>query len=108
MPYLLLFLSIMAEVVATTALKATNGFTNPAPTAVVLVGYLVAFYLFSLTLNVIPVGIAYAMWAALGIVFISVGGLVFYGQRLDWPAVIGIALIVCGVVVIHLFSRANA
>lgn len=108
MHYIFLFISILAEIVATTALKATNGFTNPLPTFVVLVGYLVAFYFFSLTLNVIPVGIAYAIWSALGIVFISLGGLLFYEQRLDGPAIVGIALIVCGVLVINLFSRSSA
>lgn len=104
MAFLYLALAIIAEVVATSALKATEGFTRPGPTLVVVVGYAVAFYMLSLVLRTIPIGIAYAIWAGLGIVLVALVGLVVYGQRPDLPAVIGIGLIVSGVVTIQLFS----
>ena len=104
MAFLYLALAIIAEVVATSALKATEGFTRPGPTLVVVVGYAVAFYMLTLVLRTIPIGIAYAIWAGLGIVLVALVGLVVYGQRPDLPAVIGIGLIVSGVVTIQLFS----
>ena len=108
MAYIYLALAIIAEVVGTSALKATEGFTRPGPSLVVIVGYAIAFYLLSLVLHTVPVGIAYAIWAGLGIVLVALVGLVLYGQRPDLPAVLGIALIVTGVVVIQLFSRVSA
>jgi small multidrug resistance pump len=105
MGYLLLAIAIVAEVVATTALKASEGFTRLAPSLVVAVGYAVAFYCLALVLQTIPVGIAYALWAGLGVVLVAVLGAVIYQQIPDPPAVIGIALIIAGVVVISLFSR---
>lgn len=108
MAYIYLALAIIAEVVATSALKATEGFTRLGPSLVVIVGYVIAFYLLSLVLHTVPVGIAYAIWAGLGIVLVALVGLVLYGQRPDLPAVLGIALIVAGVVVIQLFSRVSA
>lgn len=104
MAFLYLALAIVAEVVATSALKATEGFTRPGPTLIVVVGYAIAFYMLSLVLRTMPVGIAYAIWAGLGIVLVALVGLVVYGQRPDLPAVIGIGLIVAGVVTIQLFS----
>ena len=104
MAFLCLALAIVAEVVATSALKATEGFTRPGPTLIVVVGYAIAFYMLSLVLRTMPVGIAYAIWAGLGIVLVALVGLVVYGQRPDLPAVIGIGLIVAGVVTIQLFS----
>ncbi len=104
MAFLYLALAIIAEVVATSALKATEGFTRPGPTLIVVVGYAVAFYMLTLVLRTIPIGIAYAIWAGLGIVLVALVGLVVYGQRPDLPAVIGIGLIVSGVVTIQLFS----
>ncbi|WP_416140804.1 DMT family transporter [Halomonas sp. HK25] len=104
MAFVYLALAIVAEVIATSALKATEGFTRLWPSLLVVVGYVVAFYMLSLVLRTMPVGIAYAIWAGLGIVLVAVVGLVVYGQRPDLPAVIGIGLIVAGVVTIQLFS----
>ncbi|PWV67682.1 multidrug efflux SMR transporter [Halomonas sp. A11-A] len=99
-----LAVAILAEVVATSGLKATDGFTRLWPSLMVVAGYALAFYMLSLVLRTIPVGIAYAVWAGLGIVLVAVVGLLVYGQRPDLPAVIGIGLIVAGVVTIQLFS----
>jgi small multidrug resistance pump len=108
MKWVYLLIAIVAEVVGTSALKASQGFTVLLPSAIVLLGYLVAFYFLSLTLDRIPVGIAYALWSGIGIVFISAVGWLWFGQALDTAAVIGVALIVAGVGVINLFSNAVA
>lgn len=97
--------AILAEVIATSALKASDGFTQWLPSLLVIVGYGLAFYFLALTLRSIPVGVAYAIWSGLGIVLVSVIALVLYGQKPDLPAVIGMALIITGVVVMQLFSR---
>jgi small multidrug resistance pump len=107
MTYLFLLCAIVAEVIATSALKATNGFTSVVPSIIVVVGYAAAFYFLSLTLRTLPVGIAYAIWSGLGIVLISIVGWVVYKQALDLPAVIGMGLIIAGVIVINAFSRAG-
>lgn len=99
-----LIIAIAVEVIATSALKASDGFTRPVPTAITLIGYAIAFYCLSLALRSIPVGIAYAIWSGIGIVAISIIGLLLFGQRLDWPAIAGIALILAGVLVLNLFS----
>jgi len=101
-------LAIVAEVVATSALKSSEGFTRLAPTALVVVGYVVAFYFLALAIKVIPVGVAYAVWAGLGIVLISLIGWLVFQQKLDAPAVIGMTLILSGVLVINLFSSTSA
>jgi len=106
--WLFLALAIVAEVVATSALKSSEGFTRLAPTAVVVLGYVVAFYFLALAIKVIPVGVAYAVWAGLGIVLISLIGWLVFQQKLDPPAVIGMALILSGVLVINLFSSTSA
>ena len=105
MAFVYLALDIVAEVIGTSALKATEGFTRPGPTLIVVIGYGIAFYLLSLVLRTLPVGVAYAIWAGMGIVLVTLVALLVYGQRPDPPAVLGIALIVTGVVVIQLFSR---
>lgn len=102
-----LLIAIVAEVIATSALKASNGFTNALPTAIVVLGYGAAFYFLSLTLRTMPVGIAYAIWSGLGIVLISIVGWVLYKQALDMPALIGMGLIIAGVIVINAFSQAG-
>lgn len=107
MTYLYLFCAIVAEVIATSALKAADGFTNLGPSVIVAVGYAAAFYFLSLTLKTLPVGIAYAIWSGLGIVLISLAGWVLYKQALDLPAMIGMGLIIAGVIVINAFSRAG-
>ncbi|WP_414474670.1 SMR family transporter [Microvirga sp. M2] len=106
--FVFLAAAIVAEVIATTALRASQGFTRFVPSAIVVVGYGVAFYFLSLTLKVMPIGIAYAIWSGLGIVLISAMAWALYGQKLDLPAVIGMALIVAGVVVINLLSKSAA
>ena len=107
-PWLLLLAAIVAEVIATSALKASLGFTRPGPTALVVAGYGLAFWLLSLTLRQIPVGIAYAAWSGLGMVLIALAGWGLYGQRLDAAALVGMALIVAGVLVMNVFSTTSA
>ena len=97
--------AIIAEVIATSALKASHEFTRLVPTLIVVTGYLTAFYFLTLSLRVIPVGIAYAIWAGLGIVLIAIISWIVYGQKLDLPALVGMGLIISGVLVINLFSN---
>lgn len=106
--YLFLGLAILAEIVATSALKASAGFTRVWPTLLTATGYLIAFYFLSLTLRTVPVGIAYAIWSGSGIVLISLAAFVLFGQRLDFPALFGMGLIVAGVIVINVFSKSAA
>ena len=103
--WLYLVIAIGCEVAATSALKASEGFTRPLPSVVVVTGYVLAIYLLSLTLRTIPVGVAYAIWSGVGVALIAVIGWLFLGQKLDAPAIAGLVLIVAGVVVINLFSR---
>lgn len=103
--WLFLGIAIVAEVVATSALKSSDGFSRLMPSIVVVVGYVLAFYFLSLTLKVIPIGVAYAIWAGLGIVLIALVSWVIYGQKLDLPAIAGMTLIIAGVAVINLFSK---
>lgn len=105
MHYLYLSLAIGFEVAATTALQASDGFTRPLQTTAALIGYAIAFYCLSLTLRTMPVGIAYAIWSAVGIVLIAAIGWAFYRQALDLPAIVGIALIIAGVLIVNLFSK---
>lgn len=107
-PWWALAVAIVSEVIATSALKAADGFTRLAPSVVVVVGYGTAFYFLSLALKSVPVGIAYAIWSGVGIVLLSLIGWVLYGQRLDAPALTGMALIVVGVVILQLSSRSAA
>ncbi len=105
MNYAYLFIAIFCEVIATSALKAAEGFTRFWPSVIVLVGYGLAFYCLSLTMRTIPIGIAYAIWSGIGIVLIALSGWLLYRQTLDLPALIGIALILTGVLIINLFSK---
>ena len=105
MGYLYLAIAILAEVIATNALKASEGFTNIVPSAIVVLGYGVAFYFLSLVLKTIPVGIAYAIWAGVGIVLITIIAAIIFKQIPDVPAIIGMVLIVSGVIVINLYSN---
>lgn len=102
-----LAIAIVAETIATSALKAADGFTRPLPSVLVVIGYGIAFYCLSLALRTIPVGIAYAVWSGVGIVLISLIAWVLYAQKLDLPAVLGIALIGVGIVVLNL-SKTSA
>ena len=106
--YIFLSVAIVAEVIATTILKKTNGFTEPIASMIVIAAYGTSFYFLSLTLRSMSVGTAYAIWSGVGIVLISVLGWVALGQKLDTPAVIGIGLIVAGVLTIHLNSSSVA
>ncbi len=103
--YIYLALAILGEVVGTSALKAANGFSETVPTILVVVGYGVAFYYLSLSLKTIPLGITYAIWSGVGVAAISLIGWVFYKQALDLAAIVGLAMIMGGVLVIHLFSN---
>ncbi|MCB1985759.1 MAG: multidrug efflux SMR transporter [Burkholderiales bacterium] len=105
MGYWYLAVAIIAEVIATNALKASHEFTNLIPSLVVVAGYGVAFYCLTLTLRTIPVGVAYAIWAGVGIVLVALVAAVMFKQIPDMPAIIGMGLIVLGVVVIHVFSK---
>lgn len=104
MNWLYLTGAIVFEVIATSALKATDGFTRWKPSALVAIGYALAFYFLSLTLRTTPVGVVYAIWSGVGVVLVSLAGWLLYGQDLDSAALIGIGLIIAGVVVLNLFS----
>ena len=107
MAYALLFIAIVAEVIATSALKMSEGFTKLWPSLLVVVGYGFAFYFLALVLKSVPVGIAYAIWAGVGIALITLIGVVVFKQTLDAPALAGIGLIIAGVAVINLFSESK-
>ena len=101
-------LAIFSEVVATASLKSTEGFTRFVPSIVVLIGYCSAFYFLSLTLDTIPIGVAYAVWSGVGVATITVVSYVLYGQKIDTTGIVGIGLIIAGVVVLRLFSESTA
>ena len=106
MGYLYLSLAIIAEVVGTSALKASDEFTNAGPTVLSIASYVFAFYMLSFVFRTVPVGIAYAIWSGVGIALISIVGVIMFRQPLDLAAVVGIVLIVSGVAVINLYSKA--
>jgi len=105
MHWVFLTLAIVSEVIGTSALKASEGFSRLWPSMIVIVGYAASFYFLSLTLKTIPIGVAYAIWSGAGIVLIALVAWVFYGQSLDLPAILGISLIVAGVIVLNVFSK---
>lgn len=105
MPYIALFCAIVFEVIGTSALQASQQFTRPVPSILVVLGYGLCFYCLSLALKTLPLGIVYAIWSGLGIVLIALIGWMVFGQRLDTPALIGMAMILGGVLLIHLFSQ---
>jgi small multidrug resistance pump len=98
-------IAIVAEVFGTSFLRSSAGFTKPLPSLAVVAGYGLAFYFLSLTLEQIPVGVAYAVWSGAGVTLIAAVGWLFLGQSLDLPAILGMGLIVAGVVVLNLFSK---
>ncbi|MCF6209438.1 MAG: multidrug efflux SMR transporter [Gammaproteobacteria bacterium] len=108
MVYLYLTLAIIAEVAATSALKASKEFTVLGPSIVVVVGYGIAFYLLALVLRTMPVGVTYAIWSGLGIVLVTIVSIFLYGQIPDRPAILGMALIIAGVVIINVFSTTTS
>ena len=103
--YYYLAIAICSEVIATGSMKAIKGWSTPIPLLLVIVGYGVAFWMLTLVVRTVPVGVAYAVWAGMGIVMVSIAALFIYGQKLDLPAMLGMGLIVLGVVVIQLFSK---
>ncbi|WP_334468729.1 DMT family transporter [Arsenophonus sp. PmNCSU2021_1] len=102
-----LLISIVAEVIATTSLKASDGFTRLLPSIIVVIGYSISFFGLSQVVKMMPLGIAYAIWSGLGIVLVSVAALFLYQQKLDWTAILGILLIISGVLVINLVSKSS-
>lgn len=106
--WIFLAIAIVSEVIGTSALKASDGFSRLWPSLLVVLGYGIAFYCLSLTLRTIPVGVAYAVWSGLGVVLITLVAWLFLDQKLDLPALIGMALIVAGVLLMNLFSRSVA
>lgn len=105
MHYTYLAIAIILEVMGTSSMRASNGFTKPLPTIGTIVAFLACFYFLSLALKAVPLGLAYAIWAGVGIVLTALISVVFFHDRLDLPAIIGICLIVIGVVVMNLFSE---
>jgi len=103
--WVFLSVAIVSEVIATSSLKASEGFSRLGPSAIVILGYAAAFYFLSLTLKTIPIGVAYAIWSGVGVALIALIAWVVFGQRLDLPGIIGISLIVAGVIVLNLFSK---
>ncbi len=106
--WLILFIAIVAEVIATSALKSSEGFTKPMASIVVVLGYMIAFYCLSLTLKTIPVGIAYAVWSGVGIVLITTVAWIVFDQKLDVWGIIGIVLIMSGVLILNLLSKTSS
>ncbi len=107
MHWIYLAIAIVSEVIATSALKATDGFTRLIPSLIVAAGYASAFYFLTLTLRVIPLGIAYAIWSGVGIVLVALVGWAVYRQSLDLPSIVGIAFIITGVAILNLFSKGS-
>ena len=106
--YAWLAIAIVAEVIGTSTLKASEGFTRLLPSLVTTVGYGVAFYCLSHSMKTVPVGVGYAIWSGVGIVLITIIAWVLFKQRLDPPAMVGMGLIVAGVLVINVFSKSSA
>jgi small multidrug resistance pump len=107
MPWLYLAVAITGEIIGTTALKASDGFTRAGPAALVVIGYAIAFYCLAMVLRTMPLGVTYAIWSGVGVAAVTLIGWLAFGQRLDWPAVAGIGLIVSGVLVLNLWSTAS-
>lgn len=106
--YVLLILAVIAEVIATSALKASENFTRLVPSILVVAGYGIAFTFLSMTLKTLPLGVAYAIWSGVGTALVAVVAWLFYKQALDLPAILGIALIIAGTLVLNLFSKVSA
>ena len=102
------FFAVLSEVTATSALKFSEGFTRLVPSVIVVLGYGLSFYLLSLSLKVIPIGVAYALWSGIGIVLTVLAGIILWREPLDWARVAGIVLIISGILIINLFSKVTA
>ena len=105
---LILFFAVLSEVIATTSLKFSEGFTKLVPSIIVVMGYGLSFYLLSMTLKVMPIGIAYALWSGIGITLTVLLGKIIWNEALDWARITGIILIIIGILVINLFSKVTA
>jgi multidrug transporter EmrE-like cation transporter len=104
----ILFFAVLSEVIATTSLKFSEGFTKLIPSVIVVLGYGLSFYLLSITLKVMPIGIAYALWSGIGITLTVIAGKIIWNESLDWARITGIVLIIAGILVINLFSKVSA
>jgi small multidrug resistance pump len=102
------FLAILSEVIATIAIKFAEGFTRVVPAVIVAAGYGLSFYLLSISLKVIPIGLAYAIWSGIGILLTIIAGMIIWREPLDWARVTGTGLIIMGILVINLFSKVSA
>ncbi len=105
MSWIYLLIAIIGEVIATTMMKVSEGFSKPIPSLITAIGYGITFYFLSLALKSIPISVAYAIWAGAGIVFISAIGFLYFKQSFDIPGIVGIVLILCGVITINAFSK---
>ncbi|MEY2906895.1 MAG: hypothetical protein RLZZ408_1366 [Verrucomicrobiota bacterium] len=105
--HLILLLAILAEVIATSALKASENFTRPIPSLLLVAGYGTAFFLLSITLKTLPIGVAYAIWSGVGTALVAVVGWLYYRQSLDLPAILGLTLIIAGTLILNLFSKVS-
>ena len=103
--FVILFFAILSEVIATSSLKYSEGFTKPIPSVVVAVGYGLSFYLLSIALKTMPIGVAYAIWSGVGLVLTVIAGIILWRETLDWAKVTGIVLILAGIVLINVFSK---
>ncbi len=103
--FVILFFAILSEVIATSSLKYSEGFTKPIPSIIVAVGYGLSFYLLSIALKTMPIGVAYAIWSGVGLVLTVIAGIILWRETLDWAKVTGIVLILAGIVLINVFSK---
>lgn len=106
--FVILFFAILTEVIGTTALKLSDGFSRPMPVVVVILGYGASFYLLSLALKVMPIGVAYAIWSGVGLILTVIAGMLIWRETLDWARVVGIVLILVGIVFINVVSKSPA
>lgn len=106
--FVILFVAILSEVIATSSLKYSEGFTKPIPSVVVAVGYGLSFYLLSIALKTMPIGVAYAIWSGVGLVLTVIAGIILWRETLDWAKVTGIVFILVGIVLINVFSKSAA
>lgn len=104
----ILFLAILSEVIATSALKFSEGFTKLIPSVIVVVGYGLSFYLLSITLKTLPIGVAYAIWSGVGLILTVIAGILLWQEKLDWARVTGIVLIIVGIIFINVVSSVKA
>ena len=103
----ILFFAILSEVIATSSLKFSEGFTKPIPSVIVAIGYGLSFYLLSIALKSMPIGVAYAIWSGVGLILTVIAGIILWKETLDWAKVTGIVLILAGIVFINVFSKAT-